>query len=536
MDNNKVIRTLCSRYFCVYSVDLVTHAYEEVYAGDYIKALIPPTGNSYEVLFEKVLPEIYEQYHDDVMQLKDKEHTIRELMNLDSFSIECNTKIIGWVKIVIMAGERDENGRVKNLLVAGQNIDVEKQDEIEAREEIKAAYVEANRANAQKNDFISKMSHDIRTPMNAIMGMTTIAVKHIDDREKVKYCVETINDAGKHLLALINEVIDVTKLEAGNIELVRDHFSVSGLVDNVLNMMTPLSDAKEQMLVLNMTGVNHKYVIGDITRVEEILTNLVSNAIKYTYEKGLISIDITEENASDDAADYIFVVKDSGIGMSKEFQKHLFEAFSREDDEYISKAEGTGLGLTITKKYIEAMNGQISFKSEKGHGSEFCVRIRLELQDREEESYSDEEEEIKLDTLDFSGKRALLVDDNDLNAEIGRELLEMAGLTTERAENGADAVNMFTTSPYNHYDIIFMDVIMPIMNGYDATTAIRASGRPDSSEVPIIAMTANAFASDIREAFEAGMNDHIAKPIDNEYLAKVLIKYLGEEYGHKENA
>ncbi|MCR5823159.1 MAG: response regulator [Lachnospiraceae bacterium] len=528
MDNNKVIRTLSKAYFSIYYVDLETHAYEEVYATDYMKERIPSKGNSYQLLVDMVLPGLYEQYYDDVKALGDSARTIRELDHADSFCVECNSKAIGWIKIVVMAAERNEKGEATALLVAGQNIDTEKQDEIETREEMKAAYVEAQRANAQKTDFIAKMSHDIRTPMNAIMGMTTIAEKHIEDSEKVRYCVETIKEAGRHLLALINEVMDVTKIEAGKIELVKDYFSVSGLVDNVLKMMSPLSDAKEQMLVLNMTGVTHKYVTGDRTRVEEILTNIVSNAIKYTYEKGLISIDIAEEKATDTESDYIFTVKDSGIGMSKEFQKHLFEAFSREDDEYINKSEGTGLGLTIAKKYIEAMNGSISFKSEKGHGSEFRVKIRLELQEAAEEEYHDSDEIPKLDELKLNGKRALLVEDNDLNAEIGRELLEMTGLATERAVDGADAVNMFTSSAPGYYDIIFMDVIMPVMNGYEATTAIRASGRADGSEVPIIAMTANAFASDIKEALKSGMNDHIAKPIDNEYLVKVLMKYLGE--------
>ncbi len=529
MDNSKVIRTLSKAYFCVYCVNLETHEYEEVYAKDYVKDLIPSGGNSYEALIQDVLPRIYEQYYDDVKKLGDVENTIKELTHTDLFSIECQTKMIGWIRIIIMAADRNEKGEVTSVLVAGKNIDDEMQDELEAREEMKAAYVEANRANAQKTDFIGKMSHDIRTPMNAILGMTTIAAKHIDEKGKVQYCIDTINEACRHLLALINEVMDVTKIEAGKIELVKDYFSISGLIDNVLNLMTPLSDAKDQMLVLNMTGVNHKYVAGDKLRVEEILTNIVSNAIKYTYDKGLISIDITEENVSETESDYVFIVKDSGIGMSKEFQKHLFEAFSREDDEYINKSEGSGLGLTIAKKYIEAMNGTISFKSEKGHGSEFRVKIRLELQETNEDEYHDTDEVIKLDELDFAGKRALLVDDNDLNAEIGEELLEMAGIITERAVNGADAVNKFTTSAFGYYDIVFMDVIMPIMDGYAATTAIRASERPDSSSVPIIAMTANAFASDIREALESGMNDHIAKPIDNEFLAKVLIKYLGEK-------
>ncbi|MCR5584311.1 MAG: response regulator [Lachnospiraceae bacterium] len=529
MDNNKVIRTLSKAYFGVYFVNLENHAYEEVYAQDFIKEIIPSKGNSYEGLMDDVIPRVYEQFADDIKKLGDSENTKIQLTNADSFFVECKTKVIGWIRIVMMAADRNEKGEVTSILVAGQNIDEEMQDAIEAREEMRAAYVEANRANASKTEFLSKMSHDIRTPMNAIMGMTTIAAKHLDDKEKVRYCIETISEAGRHLLALINEVMDVTKIESGKIELVKDYFSVSGLVDNVLNMMQPLSDAKEQMLVLNMTDINHNLVTGDRTRVEEILTNLVSNAIKYTYDKGLISIDICEEEVSETYSDYIFKVKDSGIGMSKEFQKHIYEAFSREDDEYIAKSEGTGLGLTITKKYIEAMNGEISFKSEKGHGSEFCVRIRLELQKVDTDDMAAAEEDFKLDKLDFSGKRALLVDDNDLNAEIGKELLEMTGLTIERAVDGADAVNMFTTSPFGYYDIVFMDVIMPVMNGYDATIAIRASDRPDSSETPIIAMTANAFASDIREALEAGMNDHIAKPIDNEYLAKVLVKYLGEK-------
>lgn len=522
MNNIDVINTLSNVYFCAYQVDLLTHKYREIFAEDYMKSIVPAAGDSLTDMFDTVYQRTFEQFRREFSELRNIELIKKKLALANVFTVECKTMFIGWIAIHVMAVSRDADGSVTEILITGENIDERKQDEIETEAEIKAAYGEVKRANRSKSDFVSRMSHDIRTPLNVIIGMTTIAAQHKGDPEKIDYCIEKIAESSKHLLALINEIFDISGLESGNIELVKEDFSIAGLMDNVLNVTKSMSELKHQTVTLDMTGLKNQFVSGDKTKLEEIITNLVTNAVKYTADDGDINISVSEENAGDMGADFIFKIKDNGIGMGAEKLKSVFENKGKKTEE-----QSGGIGLVITKKYVEAMNGTIDVASEPLHGSEFTVRVHMALQDNAVNSVIQGRGITKLSDINLAGKRALLVEDNELNAEIAKEIIGMTGITVERAHDGAEAVDMFTTSPFNYYDIVFMDIVMPVMDGYAATTAIRASERPDSSSVPIIAMTANAFASDIRAALVAGMNDHIAKPIDNEYLAKVLIKFFG---------
>ncbi len=523
MNNIDVINTLSNVYFCAYQVDLLTHKYREIFAEDYMRSIVPASGDGLTDMFDTVYQRTFEPYRRELSELKNTEFIRKKLALANVFKVECKTMFIGWIEISVMAVNRDAAGQVTEILIAGENIDERKQDEIETEAEIKAAYGEVKRANRSKSDFVSRMSHDIRTPLNVIIGMTTIAAEHKGDPEKIDYCIEKIAESSKSLLALINEIFDISGLESGNIELVKEDFSIAGLMDNVLNVTKSMSELKHQKVTLDMSGLKNQFVSGDKTKLEEIITNLVTNAIKYTADDGEINISVSEENADEAGADFIFGIKDNGIGMTAEIRKCVFENKGKRAE----KEKSGGIGLVITKKYVEAMNGTIDVISEPLHGSEFVVRVRMALQDNAVNRMIEGRGITKLSDINLNGKRALLVEDNELNAEIAKELIGMTGITVERAHDGAEAVDMFTTSPFNYYDIIFMDIVMPVMDGYAATTAIRASERPDSSIVPIIAMTANAFASDIRAALIAGMNDHIAKPIDNEYLAKVLIKFFG---------
>ena len=519
----------------------------------------------------------------------------------------------------------------------------------------------ANRASAAKSDFMSKMSHDIRTPMNAIIGMTAIAAAHADNPDRVRDALGKISSSSRHLLGLINEVLDMSKLESGTISLTAEEFSLSDLLNNMLLMIQPQIKAHHHDLQVHIQDIHHEDVIGDSLRIQQVFLNLMSNAIKYTPDGGRISFTVREQAVPTSATGcYEFIVEDNGMGMSEEYLTHIFEPFSRAEDLRISKIQGTGLGMAIAQNIVHMMNGSITVESQLGKGSKFTVTIYLRLQDAQDidtseladlsvlvvddddcacqslcamldeigmrsEGCTSGQEAVKAvqramntalpfyaaildwkmpgmdgldtaraikrlvgDTLpiiilsaydwsdiemearaagvdaflskpvfksglirtfkslknespedssqasplepilqnDFSGRRVLLVEDNDLNREIAREVLEMAGLTVEEAENGQIAVEMFSASNADYYSMILMDIQMPVMNGYDAATAIRALNRPDALRIPILAMTANAFVEDIQAAKAAGMNEHLAKPIDFETLNAALKKYL----------
>jgi len=519
----------------------------------------------------------------------------------------------------------------------------------------------ANRASAAKSDFMSKMSHDIRTPMNAIIGMTAIAAAHAEDPVRVRDALSKISSSSRHLLGLINEVLDMSKIESGTISLTAEEFSLSELLNSMLLMVQPQIQARKHRLQVHIQDIQHENVIGDSLRIQQVFLNLMSNAVKYTPDGGEINVTVREQAVSTPStACYEFIVEDNGIGMSEEYLTHIFEPFSRAEDLRTSKIQGTGLGMAIAQNIVHMMNGSITVESQLGKGSKFTVTIYLRVQDAQDVDtseladlsvlvvddddcacqsvcamldeigmrsegcasgedavaavqralntalpfyaaildwkmpgmdgldtakaikrlvgdtlpiiilsaydWSDIEPEARaagvdaflskpvfksglirtfkslkngapeepgqtspLESImqhDFSGRRVLLVEDNDLNREIAREILEMAGLTVEEAENGRIGVDMFSASEAGYYSLVLMDIQMPVMNGYDAAAAIRALDRPDALRVPILAMTANAFVEDIQATKAAGMNEHLAKPIDFDALSSALKKYL----------
>jgi len=519
----------------------------------------------------------------------------------------------------------------------------------------------ANRASAAKSDFMSKMSHDIRTPMNAIIGMTAIAAAHAENPDRVRDALSKISSSSRHLLGLINEVLDMSKIESGTISLASEEFSLSDLLNTMLLMIRPQIQAHKHRLEVHIQDIHHEDVIGDSLRIQQVFLNLMSNAIKYTPDGGKITFSVREQPVTMSSMGcYEFTVEDNGIGMSEEYLTHIFEPFSRAEDLRTSKIQGTGLGMAIAQNIVHMMNGDITVESQLGKGSKFTVTIYLRLQDAQDidtseladlsvlvvddddsacESLCTMLDEIGMrsegctsgrdavaavqralntalpfyaaildwkmpgmdglntarairrlvgDTLpiiilsaydwsdiemearaagvdaflskpafksglirtfkslrneapedpcrtsplepllenDFSGHRVLLVEDNDLNREIAREVLEMVGLTVEEAENGQVAVERFSSSEAGYYSLILMDIQMPVMNGYDAAIAIRALKHPDALHIPILAMTANAFVEDIQAAKAAGMNEHLAKPINFDTLGTVLNKYL----------
>lgn len=528
----------------------------------------------------------------------------------------------------------------------------------EQTEALQDALEAAEQANRAKSDFLSRMSHDIRTPMNAIMGMTSIAASHLDDSERMKDCLGKISVSSKLLLNLINEVLDMSKIESGHMVLSEEEVSLAELVHGVVTMVQPQITEKQLSFNAHINDLSHETVISDMQRLQQLLLNLLSNAVKYTQENGSITLDINEiSSESTGTACYEFVISDTGIGMKPDFLRKIFEPFERANDDKIKMVQGTGLGLSICKSIVALMDGTIEVESVYGEGSRFTARVQLKIQDepirleelsglsvlvvdddelicqstctrllelgmkadwslrgedaidmvlsahgRGEDYFavivdlkmpgmdgmettrrirelvgfelpiimisaydlSDQmdtataagangfitkplfrsrliyklnqfiesdarQEQIELGPVDkylYAGKRILLAEDNELNREIAVELISSTGASVEAAEDGSLALDMVASSPEGYYDLIFMDMQMPVMDGCTAARAIRDLPRSDTQSLPIIAMTANAFADDRQRTKEAGMNEHLAKPVDMEQIQQVLRKWL----------
>lgn len=564
-----------------------------------------------------------------------------------------------WIRATVVLAETASDGSPKRALYVAQDVTESKLKEEQEQQALKEACEAANHANAAKSEFMSRMSHDIRTPLNAIIGMTAIAGRYLDDKEHVADCLGKITVSSKHLLSLINEVLDMSKIESGKIELAEEEVNLSDLIGNLVTMVRPSIQQKHHNLDVRVANVEHEQVIGDSMRLQQIFMNILSNAVKYTPEGGNIELEINEKSAHTYGYGcYEFIFRDNGIGMSREFQEKLFEPFSRAEDSQISKIEGTGLGMTIARNIARRMNGDITVQSEEGKGTQFVVTLSFQLanavipdverlvdlpvlvadddetaceatclilenigmngeyvlsgkeavervwehhQDNndyfavildwkmpdmdgiataqairkkvgpevpiiilsaydwsgvEEEARNagvdgfiskplfksrlvylfnqivekdKEQEQQQADVdieIELSGKRILLVEDNELNREIAEEIIGQTGVAVESAENGQEALMQFEKMSENYYDMILMDIQMPIMNGYEATAAIRRLPRKDAAQIPIIAMTANAFAEDVQRSKAAGMNEHLTKPLDIQQLMKCLERWL----------
>ena len=396
-----------------------------------------------------------------------------------------------------------------------------------ARKAAEQARKEAEQANAAKQEFLSSMSHDIRTPMNAIIGMTSLALDNTDDPKRVRDYLGKIALSSKHLLGLINDVLDISKIESGKMTLNVEPVSLREAMDSIVNIMQPQVTAKNQQFKAAAREILSENVCCDGVRLNQVLINLLGNAVKFTPEKGAVQLTVYQEALPEDASRVRthFLVSDTGIGMSKEYQKVIFESFSREDNTRVRKTEGSGLGMAITKCIVDAMGGTISVRSEQGRGSEFHVVLDLEKAAAPAASEAEDGAAERVNDVVLKGRRILLAEDNELNWEVARELLSILELELDWAENGEICVEKFRNSPAGHYDAIIMDVRMPVMDGYEATAAIRRLEREDA-DIPIIAMTADAFSEDIQRCLERGMNDHLAKPIDIQAVTFKLKKYL----------
>lgn len=412
-------------------------------------------------------------------------------------------------------------------IVAGfRDIDDEVRKEINMRKAITEAYNSANAANRSKSDFLASMSHDIRTPLNGIIGMTNIAKAHIDEKERVEDCLGKITTSGSHLLALINEVLDMNTIESGKMVITEQAESISGIVEDLYVITKHQIEQKKHEYTADLSGLVHDSVMCDRIRVQQIFTNILSNSVKYTPEGGRITLKVSEKDVHKKGfMEYEFCFEDNGIGMTEEYMEHLFEPFTRAEDEKSKGVQGTGLGMVITKNLIQMMDGDIKVESRYGEGTKTVISLLLRLAEgRAAGREAGGPSAISPDGL--TGHRCLLAEDQSINAEIATEILTSAGLSVDWADDGRKCCEMFTESPDGYYDIIFMDIQMPRMNGLEAAAAIRSLGSDYAKDIPIIAMTANAFAEDIYASKKAGMNDHIAKPVDIEILNRVLDRWV----------
>lgn len=397
-------------------------------------------------------------------------------------------------------------------------------DTQELNAKLQIAAENAESANRAKSTFLFNMSHDIRTPMNAIIGYADLASRHSDDPAKLKKYMENIQVCGQNLLMLLNNVLDLARIENDKTEM---EYSVSDIEKdfrNCLAMFRNQADSKGQTLTVT-THLLHPYIYADVPHLTEVCTNLVSNAVKYTGAGGTIRCGVTQKPGEKEGwCDTVVTVADNGIGMSQEFQKHIFEPFERERTSTVSKVEGSGIGMGIVKKLVGLMGGTVEVESKIGVGSTFTVTIPCRIASEEEAQAKRAADPADRESL--RGTRILLTEDNDLNAEIATELLQEEGCTVDRAKDGVECVDMLEKAANGTYQLILMDVQMPVMNGYDATKKIRRMDDPQKANIPIVAMTANAFSEDKQVALDAGMNDHIAKPINMSVLVPTLRKYL----------
>lgn len=412
-------------------------------------------------------------------------------------------------------------------ITLSRNIDEELRLQEEALEKerrgkqlLEDALQKAEKASQAKSEFLSKMSHDIRTPMNAIVGMTELARMHVQDEEKMRDYLQKIALSGAHLLELINEVLDVGKIESGAVELEEAEFSLRDLVRDTVEMLRLPLENRRQTLSVHIDEGLHAQVLGDARRLKQVLVNILENASKYTRDGGSIAFTLEERKKDEQRIGaYRFMIEDTGMGMRADYLKHIFEPFSRADDSRISKITGTGLGMTIAKSLVAMMGGHIEVESEYGKGSRFIVTLGL-TKCRPQAASAPTETPRPAES--FPELRVLLVEDNEFNRQIATEMLTLLGVRVDIAEDGRRAVDAVRSHPPFHYDMVFMDIQMPVLNGYDAAREIRHSGLEGSDELPIIAMTADAFAEDVKLARLAGMNGHMAKPISIDQLKKAL--------------
>ena len=484
------------------------------------------TQIDHNILLEQVNRLITEPFRQSSVEFYDSTTIAKRLEGKNSLFHTCERTDGTWILSMIVPQKYDENGRVVSVLLANRDFTEEKKRELEQEEALRQEKIKAEKANEAKSIFLFNMSHDIRTPMNAILGYSQLMKKELTNPKLVHY-QEMIEQSSQLLLSIINNVLDMARVESGKMELDENYEVVGNITQLVCGAFA--AEASKKNIELNkIVNVEHKHIITDSTKMQEILSNLISNAIKYTSAGGKVTIDTRE--LPYDKEGYTLIqtkVSDTGIGMSEEFLPSLFELFTRERNTTLSKIPGTGLGMAIVKNLVDLMNGSIEVESELGKGSTFTITIPHKIANKD---YTNRNIESSNEfDIDFKGKRILLAEDNELNAEITTTILSEMGLEVKAVEDGILCVNEMQHQPANTYDLILMDIQMPNMDGYKATDCIRHLSQLEKANIPIIAMSANAFEEDKKKAFDVKMNDYITKPIDFQKMEEVLKHVLSKK-------
>ena len=523
-ENRQALLALGTAYYHISSLNLKTERIELVKSSRTSAMDIDGDGADWYPQFQIIKEVIAEPFVQKYMDFFDIKTMAARLRNKESMSDEFMKKDGTWFLSMVVPQIYDADGNVTSVLFANRDVTDEKIRELRQEKELREAKLKAESANHAKSSFLLNMSHDIRTPMNAIIGYAELASRHVEDTAKLDRYLEKIQVCGEELLSLLNNVLNLARIENNKIEMEYTVSNVCESFENYVTMFQQQAESKNQTLSLT-EQIMYPYVYMDAPHLSEICLNIISNAIKYTNDGGTISCNISQTaSEKEDWCNLIITVTDNGIGMSEEFQKHVFETFERERNSTSSHIEGSGIGMGITKKLVDLMGGTIEVKSKQGEGSAFTVTIPCRK--ASEEDFLVKKNNNLRDKNCLGGVRILLVEDNEINREIAIELLTEEGCIVETAGDGLACIDMIEKAEADHYKIVLMDIQMPIMNGYDAASIIRKLKDTKKSRLPIIAMTADAFAEDVNKALSAGMNDHVAKPIDMNILVPIMMKYL----------
>ena len=509
----RVAQALAGDYFCIYIVDPDTDKFVEYSATkEYDDLGVEKAGdNFFDASRRNMERLIFIEDKDRFFGTFYKEKVMSILERDGSFTMKYRLMVHNTPTWVSMKATLLEDRDGRHLIIGVNNIDAQMKRELEYQQHVAEARTSA------RNDFLANMSHDIRTPMNAIVGYTNIAKSHMDDPAAVTNALEKIGSSSHYLLSLINDILDISKIESGKMQVNLGPCDLESIFRHIEDITALQARNKALIITYQHDSVRHVRVNADELRIEQVLVNIASNAIKYTPSGKTVDLIAEEEPAEGNKYRYRFIVRDTGIGISEEYLPYIFESFTREEKTTVNRIQGTGLGLAITAKVVELMGGTISVKSKLGEGSEFTVVLELEALESENEDKDPEN-----DIIDLAGCRVLLVEDNEINAEIAAMILSQYEIEVDRVENGQIGLEQVQKNDIGYDDAVLMDIQMPVMNGYEATKAIRALDGDYYKTMPIIAMSANAYDDDVKACLAAGMNAHIAKPYNPDDLLKLL--------------
>lgn len=517
--NNQIISGISKIYSSIYRIDLAKDYYEEVSSDTKFHRLTGRAGKASEKLYELCNRLVASEYKARVQRFFDLSTLPKRMHSEDTIAFEYLAEDGNWHLARFIATKWDEAGNVTQVLYVTTLISDQKR-----REQYWILIAEeANKANAAKSEFLSRMSHDIRTPMNAIMGLISIAKHHPDDLAKLQDCLEKIGSAGQTLQQLVNDVLDFNQIESGKLKIRPQETRLSEICGSIMETLGGAAENKKLTFTYEPQDITYDTIVADPLRLNQVYTNLLSNAIKYTPEGGKVRFAVKETVLPEKKVRLTAVIEDTGIGMSEDFMKEMYTEFARAVDTRVNKERGSGLGLAIVKQIVDLMHGRIQAESKLGHGTKFTVTVDvpyLENHEAEHDAAAD-----RNSCMQCEGKHILMAEDNDLNYEIAAELLEAHGIRSTRAENGAVCVEKFQKSKPGTYDAILMDMQMPVMDGPEAAKAIRALARPDAQTIPILAVTANAYHEDIEKCLAAGMNAHLSKPLDIHQIIQTMRKF-----------